>query len=198
MKSLLHLILGTFLLAPSILRAEPDAPAAEDPVHAELRSFRDSFGAALNKKDLPAILKHLHPNVVVTFQNAQVARGHEGVRKHYSKMLEGSDKMVEDYQAKISVDELTILHGGDAGISFGAAAEHFKLTSGLEFDLNSRWTATLVKENGAWLIASLHASTDLFDNPLLNTAKATAYWAGGACLAGGLLLGWFVGRRRRG
>ncbi|NDA66908.1 MAG: DUF4440 domain-containing protein, partial [Verrucomicrobia bacterium] len=64
-------------------------------------------------------------------------------------------------------------------------------------NIKGRWSATLVKENGRWLIASLHASTNLFDNVLLNLAERAAVLAGVACLATGLILGWRVGRRRK-
>jgi hypothetical protein len=112
-------------------------------------------------------------------------------------MLTGPNKVVASYKADVNVDELTILYGGDTGLSFGSAVEHFTLTSGKTLDLPARWSATLVKEGDKWLIANLHASDNFFDNPLLTLAKRTAYWAGGIALLVGLLIGWFLGRRRR-
>jgi len=67
----------------------------------------------------------------------------------------------------------------------------------MTFDLPARWSATLIKENGKWLIASLHASDNLFDNPLLNTARRMTYWAGGIGVIAGFLMGMFMGRRRK-
>jgi hypothetical protein len=95
------------------------------------------------------------------------------------------------------VDELTILYGGDTGISFGSAVEHFEMTGGRTIDLPARWSATLVKEDGKWLIASLHASDNLFDNPMLSAARRLGYGAGGAGLLAGLVVGILLGRRRR-
>jgi hypothetical protein len=112
-------------------------------------------------------------------------------------MLAGPNKVVESFSVDLTVDELTILSGGDTGISFGSAVEHFKLAGGKDFDLPARWSATLVKEDGRWLIASLHASDNLFDNPLLRLAKRAAWWAGGIALLAGLGLGFLLGRRRR-
>jgi len=79
----------------------------------------------------------------------------------------------------------------------GSATEHFKLSNGMTFDLPAQWSATLVKEDGKWLIASLHASDNLFDNPLLNAAKRMTYWAGGLGALFGLLIGWLVARTRK-
>lgn len=172
-------------------------PPTEDPAHNELRALRDGLLDAINKGDIERELTYLHPNVVVTWHDATVSRGRDGVRQYMNRMLTGPDKVVESFGADVDVDELTILYGGDTGISFGSAIEHFKMTSGRTLDLPARWSATLVKENGRWLIANLHASDDLFDNPLLAMARRAAWWAGGIALIVGLALGFFLGRRRR-
>jgi ketosteroid isomerase-like protein len=191
-------ILALFILGSSFLQVHAQNPTvSEDPAHNELRALRDGLLAAMNSGDIDTQIKFLHPNVVVTFQNAEIARGREGVKAYYNKMTSGSNKIVESFHVSVNVDELTILYGGDTGISFGSSVESFKLTSGLNFDLKGRWTITLVKENGQWLIASLHASTNLFDNPLLNLAKRSAYWIGGVCLLVGIVVGWWVGRKRK-
>jgi hypothetical protein len=156
----------------------------------------------MNKGDIEAELAYFHPNAVVTWHNAEVSRGREGIRTYLNRMLTGPDKVVASYKADVNVDELTILYGGNTcgsntGLSFGSAVEHFTLTSGKTLDLPARWSATLVKEGDKWLIANLHASDNLFDNPLLALAKRAAWWAGGIALLVGLLIGWFLGGRRR-
>jgi uncharacterized protein (TIGR02246 family) len=173
------------------------APASDEATHDELRALRDGLLDAISKGDIERELTFFHPNAVITWHNAEVSRGRDGIRKYMSRMLEGPDKAVESFKADVNVDELTALYGGDTGISFGSAVEHFAMTSGRTFDLSARWSATLVKHDGRWLIASLHASDNLFDNPLLNMARRMAWWAGGIALLVGLGLGFVLGRRRR-
>ena len=185
-----------FLLAVA-LPAQSQAPSKDEATHNELRALRDGLLGAIHKRDLDAQLGYLHPNVVVTWQNAETSRGHEGVRRYLDGLLRGAAKVVDDYSTEVNVDELTILYGGDTGISFGSAVDHFKLSNGSTLDIPSRWSATLVKQDGKWLIASVHSSTNLFDNPLLAAAKRLAYIAGGVCLLAGLVVGFFLGRRRR-
>jgi uncharacterized protein (TIGR02246 family) len=182
----------------------PPAPApaltatpTDEAAHNELRAFRDGLLDAMNKGDLERELAYFHPNAVVTWHNAEVSRGRDGVRAYLNRMLTGPDKVVESYKSDVNVDELTILYGGDTGLSFGSAVEHFKLASGKTFDLPARWSATLVKEDGKWLIANLHASDNLFDNPVLGMARRMAYWVGGISLLVGLAAGFVLGRRRR-
>jgi ketosteroid isomerase-like protein len=170
---------------------------AEDPAHAELRALRDELVDAVNKKDMPRLMRHLHPDVVVTWQNAEVSRRPEGVRAYLARMLEGPDRIVEGFTTAVAVDELTILHGGDTGVSFGSSRDHFALRAGRSFDLTSRWSATLVRFENRWVIASFHASTNLFDNPLLTGAKRLAMGAGAGALIAGIALGFLLGRRRR-
>jgi uncharacterized protein (TIGR02246 family) len=173
------------------------AGAQEDPAHNDLRAVRDGMLAGMNAGNIEAQLVFLHPNVVVTWHNAVVSRGREGVRKYLDQMLNGPSKVVEKFGAEVKVDELSILYGGDTAIAFGNAQEHFTLAGGRKVDFTGRWSATLVKEGGKWLIANLHTSDNLFDNPLFNAAKKLLLWVGGGALLVGLLGGWLIGRRGR-
>jgi len=195
MKKLSSTLMFLSLAALPVSSQAP--PAKDEAVHNELRALRDGLIDAMNKGDIERELAYMHPNVVVTWHNAEVSRGRDGVRAYLTRMLSGPNKVVSSYSATVDVDELTILYGGSTGISFGSATEHFKLNDGRALDLPARWSATLVKDGDKWLIASLHASDNLFDNPLLSIAKRTAYWAGGVALLVGLIAGFAIGRRRK-
>ena len=74
------------------------------------------------------------------------------------------------------------------GVAFGSTKDAFKLTNGMELALSSKWTATVVKENGQWLVSAFHISGNLFDNPLLEMQQKKAKLFG----YGGLFLGALV------
>src|SRR5262245_15771665 len=137
-------LLAPFLLIPSVALSQDSA--TEDPAHNELRALRDGLLDAIKKGDIERELTYLHPNVVVTWQNAEVSRGRDGVRAYLDRMLNGPGKIVSDYKLDLNVDELTILYGGDTGISFGSSREHIGLATGTNIDYPARWSATLVKE----------------------------------------------------
>ena len=194
-----NLIAAVVLLCLAALPASSQAPPAKDEaVHNELRALRDGLVDAINKGDIERQLTYLHPNVVVTALNGEVSRGRDGVRAYFLKMTAGPKRVVDSFHCEVMVDELTILYGAETGIAFGSAVQDYKLTDGLNLDVKTRWTATLVKEHDRWLVASLHASASLFDNPLLAMAKRTAYWAGGISLVVGLIVGLVIGGRRKG
>jgi ketosteroid isomerase-like protein len=175
------------------------APAGDDALHNELRALRDGLMKATNEANLDAMLTFLHPNVVVTWQNAEVSRGHAGVRAYVTRLTRGEGKKVEKFTTNPTVDELTILYGGNTGIAFGALNDHFQLTDGMNFELSGRWSATVVRENGRWLVASFHASTNVFDNAVLALAGRTMRWVAAGAFAGGVLLAFLIGfiQRRR-
>ena len=191
------LVLITGLTGLGLPAQTPAAAAPEDPAHQELRAIKEAMVTAFNHKDMESFMKHVHPNVVATWQNAEVARHPDGIKAFWKKMGEGESKVVESTQVTVNVDELTSLYG-DAGIAFGSLEEEFKFADGKEFKLANRWTATFVKQDGHWLLAAVHVSANLFDNPILSLAvRQTALWVGLGALVLGGTLGWFLARRRR-
>jgi len=196
-KSFVAAALVAMLILAIAATAQEQKAAPEDPAHAELRALRDGLIASMNKGAIESSLTFLHTNCVITWHNAEVSRGHTGVRDYHNRLMSGPTKLVDSFSCEINVDELTILHGSDTGICFGSSTEHFKLTNGRTLDVAGRWSATLVKENGRWLVASLHASTNLFDNVLLRLARKVAWGAGAAGLLVGIFVGWVLTRKRR-
>lgn len=187
-----------FLLVASCLAIYPaKANSQIEATHNALRAMRDGLMDAVNKGDIDRELTYLTTNVVVTWHDATVSRGREGVREYYNRMVNGPNKVVAEFHAAIKVDELTILYGDSTGIAFGSSVEHFKLVNGKSFDLKGRWTATMINQNGRWLVASLHVSTDIFDNVMLDMMKQYAIRATWIAFVVGLVLGWLIGRIRR-
>jgi ketosteroid isomerase-like protein len=198
MKKILRAICLILALLSSVaLPMQGQTALPENPAHGELRQMRDGLLDAMNKGDFEGTLKFLETNVVITWQNAEVSRGHDGVRAYYNRVMTGPNKIVESFGCSIHPDELTILYGNNLGICYGSSDEHYKLANGRELNVKGRWTATLVKENGHWLVASLHCSTNLFDNVLLNLARKAAWMAGAVSLGIGILLGLLFGMRWR-
>ncbi len=142
------------------------------PVHAELSQLRERVFAAYESRDLDALLQDVHPEVIATWQNGFRARGHNAVRSFYDEMLNGDQRVVRDVKSKLTVDGLSVLHGERTAVACGNLADQFELMNGTKLDLQSKWTATLVKQDDQWMIASFHVSSSVFDNPILAAVKA--------------------------
>lgn len=196
-------LIGGWLVPSSTCAQEQSAVLSpeEEAIHNDLRAMREALADAVLAGDIEAQLTHAHENVVVTWQNNVVSRGHDGLREFFDEMeLGGTNKVFRGYTERPTSDELTILYDGDVGIAFGSSVPHYKIL-GMEFDLENRWTATLVKENDRWLLASYHVSGNLLDNPVLDIAKRGVYLTGGIAATVGLLIGFFghaaIGRSRK-
>lgn len=193
-RSLLALLVASLVFVP--LEANEDRPTSkEHPAHKELRALREGILDAFNKGDIDRLLTFTHKNVVATWQNGEVSRGHEGLRDYYRRMMTGEKRVVQSVKAEVEVDDLTLLYGDNNGLAFGSLGEDFVLTDGRRFHLDNRWTAYLVKEEDRWQIAGLHVSVNVFENAILKKAiESTAWWVGGGAALAGLLLGFIFGR----
>lgn len=186
------------LLVLVIIPSTEALSQVEDPAHDELRAMREDLIEAVNTNDVERVLSHLHEQVIVTWLNGEVSRGPEEVKAYYDRMMLGDSPVVKSITVDPTVERLSDLYG-DTAVAYGSSSDNFKLTSGLDFQLSSRWSATVRKVNGKWLIVNFHASTNMFDNALLNLAKRSIYWSGGIGFAAGaaLLAVFFVVRGSR-
>jgi ketosteroid isomerase-like protein len=181
----------SLLFTIKVTAQPPVAPATaggDEAIHNELRAMREVLTKAVLAGDIEAQLSRVNDNVVVTWQNNEVVRGKDGLKKFLGEMSNGKERVFQRYKVPPTADDLSIVYGGDAAIAFGSSTPHYKL-HGMEFDLENRWTATLVKEGDTWKIAAYHVSGNILDNPVLNLAKQSLYWAGGIGVVVGLVLG---------
>jgi ketosteroid isomerase-like protein len=169
--------------------------ADKEAVHNELRALAKGLVDAVVKGDVEKQLSYATKDVVVTWQNGEVVRGHQGVRDFMKKNQGTASKVFKGYKVTPTPADLTILYGDDTGISYGTSVALYNVL-GKEIELENHWSATLVKEEGRWLIASYHVSANILDNPLLSGAKSLAYSLGGVAFVVGLALGWLVFRKR--
>ncbi len=180
---------------PSVLAQTAEQDAA---IHDDIRAMRDRAIAAFAARDADALLVELSENVYFTAMNNEAVHGKPALRDYYARMLNGADGLVQDMSVEFESDVLSALYDdGTAAVATGTADAAFKMRAGLEFKLPLRWTAALVKEGGAWKIAGMHFSANIFDNPL-DTGLRKYLWLmlGGAGILG-LIIGVLIGRRRR-
>lgn len=190
------LLLAATLRAQTPEPAAAGGPAADAAVHEALRAVKGKAVEAIAAGDVDRLTALLAREVVVTWQDAEVCRGPAAVKAYYDRMMKGPSRIVRKVTVAPEVDTLSVLYGGDTAIAYGSSTDSFELTSGLEFSMKSRWSATLVLEGGGWKIASFHASSNLFDNPLLASAKRGLWLAGAGGAAVGLLVGFLAFRRK--
>lgn len=175
----------------------PSPAAGVEPnkeVHDQLRAMKDDCVSALNSGDFDAVLKLTDDQIVFTAMDARLAHGKEELRAYFDAMLKGPDRVVESFSTAVTVDRLTTLYGTDFGVATGTSLSSYKLTDGTAFEIENRWTASVVRRGGQWLLGSFHSSANVFDNPLLSITKKTANMAAVGVAIAFLLLGLGLGR----
>ncbi len=175
------------------------AAAEDDPYAADrstLKAMLADIEQALNKRDFQAALKHLHTDVLITYYNAEVTRGHDEALAYFNRMMEGPDAVVKEYSTKAEVGS-PALFVGDTAVAYGTTTERYKLAGGLEFELNGNWSTTVQKQDGVWKVRAIHFSTNLFDNPLLKNAQRMGLSMAAGGLVVGLIVMGLIGRARR-
>lgn len=178
-------------------KGEPSEGLTDDELHDQLRALKAEMEAAMNSRDIEAILQRVDESVVFSTMNNDVVVGRDGVREYFDEMMTGPDKVVESVETKFVPEALSILHGGDTAVSWGHTEDHYKLASGLELDISARWSGTMIRRDGRWVVASFHYSTNIFDNPVLSAQRRVLMGGGVVVALVCLALGFFLGRRRR-
>lgn len=185
-----------FLLAATswatIAAAQTTTPVTTPDATAAIAMLRDDLIDSFNQGDLPRLLSHLDDDVVVTWQNGEVCRGPDEVKRYYDKMMTGPDRRVQRVHAEPKVTDRHVY--GDWAVSWGEMNDHFVLTDGTDLDFGSRFTATTAKRGEVWKVTSFHASVNAFDNAILSYAqKRVGLIAAAVTGVAGLIVGLAIG-----
>jgi len=167
------------------------SPTSTDPREADrvaLRAILADIQAGINERNLDKILGHLCDDAVVTYQNAEVGRGKSEISAHFNAHFSGSNPIIRRYTIRGEIAAPAVFID-DAAVAHGICHDEMELTSGRKFELDGKWSATILNGQGKWRVACLHFSTNLLDNSVLNGVKRLA-WMGaiGGFALGGLLV----------
>lgn len=181
-----------------VIAADAD-PYAQDR-EALLKVFRE-IEAGINDQNVERMVAQMHPQATVTWLNGVTSRGHDEIRAYYHRMVKADNRYIDKYLTQAKVGAPARFFGdGTVAVADGSNEDEFFPVARAPFRLSSRWTATSAKADGQWKVVSLHLSSNVFTNSLIEEATDAAKLAGAAGGAGGLavglLIGWLWGRRK--
>ncbi len=197
MRSSLALALILLTSSVAIIAEEHTPPDTHQADRQQLRKLLVDIEAAINANQVEKLLPYLDDNVVITHQNAHVVKGKDEVISYNKLMTQGSDAPIKKLTTKATIGGPAYFHGDNVAIGYGTAVDQVELASGQTFSLQVAWSTTLVKKAGVWKAASIHFSTNVMDNAVLRQLKKMLWWVGGGSLVLGLLIGGFIGSRKR-
>ncbi len=171
-------------------------------IHEELRAVLKTVESAINSGDYDKMLPVLSEQIRATPVNQEFLTSRSAVSTYFKKWF-GPGGYLKKLEISLSADVPTELSADRTwGLAYGSGIERYVLADGRKYDIPTRWTATLVKEEDEkWRIRGIQLGANFLDNPLMTEVEG-AIWkagfaAGGGCLIVGLAIGWFLGRRKK-
>ena len=185
------------LLGPAVAPAQNADQAAD---HQALRKLKNDVVAAINTRDFGAIDKLMHKPFLSTIITQESFNEAGTLITWFENLFKRNFLRLSKVQMDADADELAQIYTGTFAVARGSTKERYELADGRGFDMQGRWTATAIKENGQWTVLAVHTGTNFLDNPVMNAIERNAlYFAAAGAGVGiiiGILCGFFVGRRR--
>jgi hypothetical protein len=153
----------------------------------------------INDSNIDLMAKHIDDKAVITWLNAEVSRGPEGVKAYFARMVGNAPGTVlSKYSTHPKISGPAAFYG-DVAVASGTTDDEFTPHNRSVFKFDSRWTATLRKNDGQWKIVALHLSTNCFNNVLITELRQLSVYTGAGGALAGLLLAtaWGYWRRRK-
>jgi hypothetical protein len=183
-RALLFLATIAAMTGQSSVAADAD-PHAED--RKQLLQLMAEVEAGINEQNIERMLAQMEDSATVTWLNAEVSRGKADIKAYYQRMVGGEDAILKKYFTKAKLGAPAKFYG-DIAIADGTTADEFFPWKRGVFKFNSNWSGTMVKSDGRWRLASLHLSTNVFNNPLLDEYKQMLWYVGLGAFGAGLIL----------
>lgn len=178
------------------------AQETDHQIHNELRSVLHTVESAINSGEYDKMLPVLSEQIRATPINQEFLASKNEVMAYFTKWF-GAKGYLKKLEMQLTPDALTELSADKTwGLVRGKGIEKYILQDGRPYDLHTRWTALLVKEEDShWRLRSIHIATNFLDNAILSEAEHALGKATGGGLVGGLcigvLSGWWIGRRKK-
>lgn len=158
-------LLIVLLLSVHFLYANTEA------THQELRELLQGLEKAVNTKQYGELQHYFSPKMKVTMINQEILSSPSQIEPYFNKWF-GEKGYLKDVQMKLNADAKTEFYGENMGVVWGSGDEKYILSDTRFFDMKTRWSATVIKEDdGKWRILTLHIGTNFLDNPVSNAIE---------------------------
>ena len=195
-------LIGALLLAFAIqtaswANAQPAGDGREAD-HVALRALKDKVVAAIDGQDMKALATCFAKDFAFTTVTQNVLTNESQMQEFFDRMFHGNDALITSLKTEPKAEIPTRFLSDNVGICYGTSKDTYTMKSGAVVEMNIRWSATVLKENGEWKVATAHFGTDFLNNPVLDGMMA--FWKKVifiACPSGivvGGVIGWLLGR----
>lgn len=171
------------MLCFSSARAEV-LSANRDGDHGALRALMARVTQAVNEQDIAGLQACFTKRFVFTTVDQSVLTNTLTLKNYYDRMLHSNDSPVSAYRVTPKADARTVFVDSNTGYCYGTSDDVYTLRrNGRKVHMPCHWTATVVKEDGEWKVAALHAGVNVLDNTVLRV-RTLPWWRKGLLAIG--------------
>lgn len=163
----------------------------------EMKVLLEAIVNDLNDGAIESFDKYLAADAVVTFYDGRHAVGAEAVKSYMQKMLTGDNPVLKSITTTAEEDTEAKIYPNDFATAHGWLKNEMIFVGGKKMQVDGRWTTSLIKQDKQWKVATLHFSTNIFDNAVLNEAKSSLWIFTTLSFVIGLILGWLFKRTKK-
>jgi len=164
--------------------------------HQELRELMTKVVTAVNQKKIDELKPVLAREFVITMVDQTVITSFDGIKNFFNQYFGEKNALLKDLQIEPKAEVLTKFFSPEAGYTYGTSVDTYTLAAGKKVQMNSKWTATVIKEQGSWKLLNLHIGVSVIDNPLMKFGQSQKYLYGFIGFLVGAILIFFAGKLR--
>jgi ketosteroid isomerase-like protein len=180
-----------FLLLGAGAASAQDADQAAD--HEALRKLKSDVVDAINSRNLEKVGTLLHRPFLSTVITQESFNDAGKLRAWFEDLFARRVLRVARIQMQAEADEASQIYTGTFAVARGSSKERYELADGRGFDIDGRWTATAIKENGQWTVLALHDGANFLDNPIINAIERNTLNIAAIGSAIGAIVGFLLG-----
>jgi ketosteroid isomerase-like protein len=152
-----------------------DTGSGRETDHQALRELRAKVTAAINQRDLKDLRACLAKDFVLTLVDQTVITDEAGLKAYYARMFTDKNAPLAKMATVADADILTRFTDPNTGYCYGSGLDTYTLKHGEVVKVKNRWTAVVVKQDGAWKVAAVHVGVNFLDNPVMR-ARTMSFW----------------------
>jgi ketosteroid isomerase-like protein len=184
------LIAGMFSACLLLVGTAQGADSEKDQKdHDELRALLKTFTQAFNSRQLEPLAPYLHKDFSVTMVNQDVVTTPGELKSYIDKQFNAPGSLLKDVKIEPEADILTVFFNGRFGINRGGSTDTYTLKDGQVVKIHTRWTGTVINEDGKWKVLNAHIGLNILDNPILDAVERLRWVWGAVGVAIGLVVG---------
>lgn len=176
MKLYRYVLFAVFFLVvlPKVAAEQPTAGSRKAD-HEALRALKTKVVAAINAQDLDALASCFTHTFAFTGADQTLVTTPSELKAYYQRIFTQTDSPVTAIQTEAEAGALTCFIDANAGYCYGTSTDTYTLRGGRKVCMENRWTATVVKSDGGWKVATAHVGVNFLDNPVLD-ARTMPLW----------------------